>query len=185
MKIDYSKLTPEEVAQVQRVLSVNLTAPAVQGLSETSGSARAQQQEIKNNAGKAEWGANEAAMMGDAALGSSMMGQYLNALTPQIQKNVIPKTGQFITRQVLPRLLAGSAMTTMGPFGTVTGLVAPELAMQGAELLAEQSPRPSNLPASPDRMTQIVQQNPQLSGSPDVFLKAMQGPQALNALNLR
>ena len=39
-------------------------------------------------------------------------------------------------------------------------------------------------PQSPDRMTQIVQQNPELAGTPDVFLKAMQGPQ-VNALNVR
>ena len=46
------------------------------------------------------------------------------------------------------------------------------------------SPARQNTQSSPDRMTQIVQQNPQLAGTPDVFLKAMQGPQA-NALNAR
>jgi len=135
-----------------------------------------------------QFGIDEATMMVDGALGAGMSGQVINSLTPQIQKNIIPKTGQFLAKQVAPRLLAGTAMTSLGPFGTALGLAAPDLAVEGAEFINDLGPRrgSSNLPESPDRMTQIVQQNPELSGTPDVLINAMQGPGVgYNALNVR
>lgn len=137
----------------------------------------------------AQYGINEATGGIDGGIGYAAGGAAANALTPKLEqqamKQGMTKLVPFMGKHLAPRLLGAAAGTTMGPAGTALGLVAPDLAMKGAELLSENSPRmPSNLPESPDRMSQIVQQNPQLQGTPDVFLKAMQGPQ-LNALTSR
>ena len=190
MKVDFSKLDEQQRAMVEDILSRNPAAQAATGAFEGGGAGVAEMQDEREKVEKVQFGIDEGTMAIDGALGYSAGGAIQNALTPKLEqqamKQGMTKLAPFFGRYIAPRILGGLAGTSLGPAGTAMGIIAPELAFQTAEMMADQPERPTGkMPKSPDRMTQIVQQNPELHGTPDVFLKAMQGPQVINALNVR
>ena len=150
-------------------------------------------QDLQMNQSVAQFGIDEATGAIDGGIGYTIGGATANALTPKLEqqamKQGMTKLAPFLGRYVAPRILGAAAGTTMGPAGTAIGFVAPELAFQTAEMMSNSPRMPTEqMPQSPDRMSQIVQQNPQLEGTPDVFIKALQGPGVgyqPNALNAR
>lgn len=184
MQVDFSKLNEQQRAMVEDILSRNPAAQAATGVFEGGGAGVAEIQDERENVERVQFGIDEGTMAVDGALGYSAGGAVANALTPKLEqqamKQGMTKLAPFMARHVAPRVLGGIAGTSVGPVGTLTGLVAPDLAMQGAEILGQETNRVPNLPASPDRMTQIVQQNPQLQGMPNVFQEAMKGPLVKN-----
>jgi hypothetical protein len=193
MSVDFSKLTPEQRAKVEEVLQRNNAMQAMTGFIEGAGSGVAEFQEQRNNIEKAQFGIDETTSAVDGTLGYAVGGAVANALTPKLEqqamKQGMTKLAPFLGRYIAPRILGATAGTTMGPAGTAIGFVAPELAFQTAEMMSNSPRMPTEQkPQSPDRMSQIVQQNPQLEGTPDVFIKALQGPGVgfkPNALNAR
>jgi len=86
----------------------------------------------------------------DMAIGGAMGGAAANALTPKLEqqamKQGMSKMAPWLARHVAPRLLGAAAGTSMGPVGTIAGLVAPELAYQAGDYLRNTL----NAPPQPD-----------------------------------
>ena len=86
----------------------------------------------------------------DMAIGGAMGGAAANALTPKLEqqamKQGMSKIAPWLARYVAPRLLGAAAGTSMGPLGTIAGLVAPELGLQGGKMVMNAL----NAPPQPD-----------------------------------
>lgn len=126
-------------------------------------------------------GAQALAMFPDGAIGAGLGGATANALTPKLEQEAMKRGATkllpWLGRYVAPRVIGGLAGSSMGPLGTVAGIVAPELAMAGYDALRDKDPTmvtPEQSQYMP-RLDTLAKQNPQMHPG-QLLTEAARGP---------